>query len=584
MGNKHFSHKHRLTPHDQKQLIDGETIKCEGCQKSNLSYFYGCNRCHYYICKSCGELPREIQHPFHKEHPLTLLAQSPYGSYDSEVSDDSDSSEQYDHSREYSYCNACRKKCEGFFYHCSACEFDIDVNCATLMPITTDYHYHSSSGHKEEEKQITHPHRLIPCCRKNKDVDFLCSVCHLPIKRGTIYVCLECRAILDTSCTQLPLNFKHHFHPHHSLSLRFSDYFDNPFYHVCNACSQRNCRFSYECHERKPFDSFELDVRCASLMPKREVVQVSQFTHPHVLLPCDTNGTFSFSCSACDITIEDTIYVCLECRIFLHKSCAELPREIKHPFHPPHPLVLSDFVDKYECQACRCSVSGFKYECAFGCNFAIDIICASLRSTVKFNLHPHPLAFFNKPNKDINLITYRKKDIQCSVRAVCSGLNPSFPYFRCVPCDFNLDLFCVPTLPHTFKHSNHGHPLTLTHSRIKDHDDDDDYDSDDDSEYYCDICEERRELAESTYYCEDDHYVYVAHIRCVFNEILPLLERDTSLIQEEIVKLQADIDALIAKLETLTEKLNGLQKRRAQPISDYQVGVMEVGTRNASTD
>ncbi|XP_059657452.1 uncharacterized protein LOC132303994 isoform X2 [Cornus florida] len=198
------------------------------------------------------------------------------------------------------------------------------------------------------------------------------------------------------------------------------------------------------------------------------------------------------------------------------------------------------------CKGCKMLLLDDFYNCENAmptCNFDIHIRCASLRPTVKFELHQHPLVFLIKKHQ----IRFN----ECSVHGVCSGHELSFPYFRCVPCQIHIDLFNVPTLPPTFKHSNHKHSLTLTHSPIKDHSDDHD-----DSEYYCDVCEDRRLLKKPTYYCEECHYI--AELSCAFKEILPLLEREWS--NEEIVVLQEKLNALTVKFEVLIKDLDELKQ------------------------
>jgi hypothetical protein len=45
-------------------------------------------------------------------------------------------------------------------------------------------------------------------------------------------------------------------------------------------------------------------------------------------------------CSRCDKSVCGPAYKCPLYNFFLHKSCAELPLEIKHPVHPNHTLIL----------------------------------------------------------------------------------------------------------------------------------------------------------------------------------------------------------------------------------------------------
>ncbi|KAK8613775.1 hypothetical protein V6N13_101531 [Hibiscus sabdariffa] len=78
----HFSHQHPLMFIQDHCLASG-TAYCFGCDQSLQGPRYGCNECKYFLHKRCAELelaPRSrwANHPFHPQHPLTLLAKLPY--------------------------------------------------------------------------------------------------------------------------------------------------------------------------------------------------------------------------------------------------------------------------------------------------------------------------------------------------------------------------------------------------------------------------------------------------------------------------------------------------------------------------
>ncbi|PPR96291.1 hypothetical protein GOBAR_AA24364 [Gossypium barbadense] len=77
---QHFSHHHPLV-FIQDHSVASKPGLCLGCEKPVEGWSYGCNQCEFYLHKGCAELELgpQIQHPFHPEHPLTLLPQSPYG-------------------------------------------------------------------------------------------------------------------------------------------------------------------------------------------------------------------------------------------------------------------------------------------------------------------------------------------------------------------------------------------------------------------------------------------------------------------------------------------------------------------------
>ncbi|KAL5562693.1 hypothetical protein UlMin_032440 [Ulmus minor] len=84
---------------------------------------------------------------------------------------------------------------------------------------------------------------------------------------------------------------------------------------------------------------------------------------------------------------------------------------------------------------------------------------------------------------------------------------------RCVECDFSLHLLCG-RLPSFIKHEYHVHLFTLVDSLIED----------DSEEYYCDICEEKRDPRICIYYCAECRYM--AHVNCVISKIVEVLEGD----------------------------------------------------------
>ncbi|CAL5441931.1 unnamed protein product [Camellia sinensis] len=245
--------------------------------------------------------------------------------------------------------------------------------------------------------------------------------------------------------------------------------------------------------------------------------QIQKLSHPHALILCDKKKDYRISCDACQLHFEDDdsiVYICLECKFSLHKSCADLPLQVKCLFcHPQHTLTLlqyslgqlyenignaNGFSSKFKCHACHVYASGFAYVCT-KCAIFFDIRCPiSKPFLIGSQLHhQHPFAFF-----------------------------AAIPY-----CEFNLHVGCVTTLPPTVKDKHHVHPFTLTNSPIKDHPDENEF-----SEFYCDSCEKRREFYDPTYYCEECHYV--AHVHCQLSEIFPILEEQFLLCNPGETKLE----------------------------------------------
>ncbi|KDO64871.1 hypothetical protein CISIN_1g036646mg, partial [Citrus sinensis] len=121
---KHEAHQqHLLTLVDNCRYTNTNTNACKACNSAIKSLFnvccvesYGCDFCEFYLHKSCMDLPREIQHPFHLIHTLTL-----------------------DSTDFYSECRACHKHCRGFIYSCYECNFNLDIACASLQLPSISY-------------------------------------------------------------------------------------------------------------------------------------------------------------------------------------------------------------------------------------------------------------------------------------------------------------------------------------------------------------------------------------------------------------------------------------------------------------
>ncbi|KAL7243340.1 hypothetical protein ACSBR1_015689 [Camellia fascicularis] len=342
--------------------------------------------CLFTIHKSCSSTIQQSLHhlPFHPHRSLFLS----------------------DHIHPHSLCNACGSHSVNMSaYTCFDCSFTLHVVCASLTPTT-------KTIQSQIQLQPTHPHPLISCDLNNNKCDYTytCSCCSQPFddERSVVYLCLECKGLLHKTCAQLPRKIDHSFHPSHPLILlpqkpRFFGY-------TCGACSQYKDSFIYHCSDCE----FYLDIACASLSPNpaenSEFGQIGRFSHSNPLILCDNKQKFEICCYACEIPLGDSICFCAQCKVLLHESCADLPHEMKHMFHPVHTLTL--------------------------------------------RYHRH----------------------------------------------------CISKLPPTLKYFNHVHTLTLNRSSIQDYPDEDD-----DAEFYCDACEERRVLAHPTYYCKDCHYVAYCH-------------------------------------------------------------------------
>ncbi|ESQ28969.1 hypothetical protein EUTSA_v10023934mg, partial [Eutrema salsugineum] len=159
---KHPSHNHPLWVFKSQEE---DEIICSGCELDLTGQAFKCMKkdCDYFLHKSCFDLPGEITHKSHPDHPLTLLYSPPYGQ---------------------SYgCNACGELGSGFTYNCSECQYDVHVGCA-FIPETAEPEDHE------------HPLTLLyntPCKGREDGVMFICDVCEEDMSEDLwVYYCKEC--------------------------------------------------------------------------------------------------------------------------------------------------------------------------------------------------------------------------------------------------------------------------------------------------------------------------------------------------------------------------------------------------------
>lgn len=225
-------------------------------------------------------------------------------------------------------------------------------------------------------------------------------------------------------------------------------------------------------------------------------MQILFCNHPHPLVPCKLETT-----PCCNVCIQGITqlppYGCVQCKYFLHKSCAELQKNLQHPFHPQHPLILlPDSSTEDWCAACCKSFTGgcSTYKCK-ECAFYLCIDCIFTEPNLKWEGHKHPLALI----KAYHGYTY------CGFcnSPCCNGES----VLHCVPpCDFTVHPRCIAELPQTIK-LHHGHPLFLNDCLIEDGTED----------LYCDLCEKLRTPNQLVYSCEECDYV--ADLYCVIKEV-----------------------------------------------------------------
>ncbi|CAI9103226.1 OLC1v1001674C1 [Oldenlandia corymbosa var. corymbosa] len=168
----HFSHRHPL---ELLEVEEKDALLCSGCELQLQGAAYNCTKpsCDFILHDSCTDLPRQLKHNSHPKHRLILQFHPPY--------------------RGEFTCNACGDVGHGFSYHCSTCNFDLHVECASLPEV-------------ENREDHEHPFVLLysssfPATKddgKGKKAAemqslFNCYVCDGPVENGRwMYRCSGC--------------------------------------------------------------------------------------------------------------------------------------------------------------------------------------------------------------------------------------------------------------------------------------------------------------------------------------------------------------------------------------------------------
>ncbi|TYG35818.1 hypothetical protein ES288_D13G013700v1 [Gossypium darwinii] len=334
---------------------------------------------------------------------------------------------------------------------------------------------------------------------------------------------MECKFFLHKSCMKsIPRQLiNHRIHPCTLIFITFSYGFEE-----CDCCGDYivpRMKFSCEACD------LNLRVKCA-LFPtidSEDAKEIQHFFHPHTLALVHNDEEYGSEprCVACAqicLATAPTFRCSRSCdHFFLHKSCFfKLPGKsvnIKHPFHPRHPLTITSLPYNDHIRTCDACCRGIDstllaYSCReYECKFNLHLDCYELLPSIRFSGHKHLLSLFEKT-----------PDLSCHL----CGENCCNFVLRCVPCDINIHLQCFPSAPKTIKHKSHLHPLVLTKSPLE-------YElnsDEEEDEFYCDVCEQKRNQKELIYYCVECKFI--AEVNCVVSQVLSLIYEDNSFEKE----------------------------------------------------
>lgn len=465
------THKHHLSLVPKMVMFT-----CHLCGLLDDRFPYACNLCDLNFHKDCAKSIPEINYSCHPKHLLKRLTRIP--SYSDRK------------------CCLCENKLQNLFYHCSICNFSVDVNCEKNPPPFTLFQP------KAHEHSLTlMPQRII-----------FCNACGT--NDGTNpYVCLPCNFMIHQKCIDIPYVIKTSRHDHriyYNYSLVAGDWkcgvCHKEINWICGAYSCSKCLY-FAIHLRCAtrfgiWDGIELEGIPENTLEVKsyEIIEegvIQHFGHEnHTLKLKEESDAYDefMSCNACSYTIfSSQFYSCMECDDFiLHKSCAYLPKTKMDSFYKMSTTLITTFRRNSinVCTACRNIFKGFVYASDDLFVF-LDVRCGSISEPFLHEIHLLHSLYINYP----------KEDRFCNA---CG--DKATMVLSCEECEFSLDIKCS-ILPQTAKHTNDkDHVWALC------------YGENTSKQCWCEICEEKLNLKKWFYSC--DHCGITSHIKCTLGDFI----------------------------------------------------------------
>ncbi|KAG7619347.1 DC1 [Arabidopsis suecica] len=394
-------------------------------------------------------------------------------------------------------CRLCEKKIDSpLFYHCSPCNFTLDMRCALNPP----------SIFFEDSK--THDHQLTLLPRLDS---FTCNACGLKGDRSP-YICVQCNFIIHQECLTLPRLININRHDHRVSRTNLLGLVNS----VCGVCRQKvdwtwggyscqrcsNYVVHSKCATRKDvWNGKELEgviEETEDIEPYVEIDDntIQHFSHGDHYLKLDDNGVLcdeNKRCSACTHSVcLESFYGCMDCDFILHQKCAKFPKRKRHVLHNERLTLFTREAGHFWCNVCGRISNGFSYQ--YG-DMKLDVICCSVLEPFVHPSHPdHPLYY-----------------ISPEMEEVCNGCNMSGTrMLRCIEdgCGFVLCFKCA-TLPQVLKHRVDDYPLSLCYGEKAN------------GIYWCEICEKKMNPEKWFYTCKDQWASL--HTECVVGDFSGLM-------------------------------------------------------------
>ncbi|GLU22629.1 hypothetical protein SLE2022_386910 [Rubroshorea leprosula] len=428
MAVSHFSHEHPLNLVE----VEEEDLECNGCGRFIAGPVYTCRDCNFNLHKSCFDLPTEVSHRFHQDHPLFLRFLD-----------------------EESNCTRCSDTCVGFIYNCRECSFTLDHKCAVLTNISVQ-----EAGQEQNSiDHFLHNHSLMfhNNFRRGK---LSCLVCRLRLSGCPVYFCPDCNFFIHESCIwEIQPEIQTSFHPHSLIA--FSTISDVE----CGSCKMNFKGIGYCCLKC----GFHLNVQCADSAKQMTTLKLKRCEHNFYYFESKIDSLFM--CDACNTSCIGSFYRSVRCDLNLHLECIPLPESIfKCKFHKHKPLVFKDeyvdeeYIEGHYCDFCEelRNPKESVYFCG-ECKSAAHIACVMEDQRMEVLSYMVPRKWSSRQLQHF-IHAHPLHEEQGEDGLCCNGCSQmiSGPAYGCEKCDFHVHKSCL-QLPFEIRDPSHlMHPLFLT--------------------------------------------------------------------------------------------------------------------------
>ncbi|GAB4829644.1 hypothetical protein Ancab_040644 [Ancistrocladus abbreviatus] len=444
-------------------------------------------------------------------------------------------------------CPVCHHHIFGRVFGCQDCNFYLHRECAELPPELL------------HPLHPTHPLKLRPPrLGSSEHVISSCTLCHRRLDEILVYACDNddnlCFAVgqffMHPSCALLKPSKKHPLHEHPLVFVKEFDCLAN-----CAACGTKirdnddeatdlysclecNIRIHQECVDTPKKSELE----ALTLQQCRSSMEIHNWLH-HCPLHEITVNEGNITCVLCQSLVNGPAYGCEDCRFFLHQDCAKVPQQLLHPLHQ-FPLFISPILngDEFVCDFCHLTIDlGYFYQCNGHCQFKMHVYCAALKPSSHHPRHEH-LFVLVKEGRPLNSANC----LACGAD-LCSSSDTPTSYYICWTCNISFHARCFDS-PKVKDLDKHPHPLTLYFDPAPLN-----YE---DKDYYCDYCEEKRDIHTYSYVCqvcESEDFNYICHIRCdLFNKPEVVIYEEKL---KECARLIAEEEAALEEAQKHTKLL-----------------------------